>query len=131
MRKQVMVRAWELAKQGAKKFGGKSVDFFRSALVIAWKEVKNGVAVTVRTDRAAELVKSLNVSLKIAERLVEVEKAFQDNYAREDKLTFKIWNGYGRSRAYITCPWYSKYQNNKGNYVDLDTLELHATYVSA
>ena len=128
MKKQVMVRAWELAKQGAKKFGGKAVDFFRSALAIAWKEIKNGVVVTVRNDRASKLVKSLNVTLEIAERLVEVEKAFQDTYAETDELKFNVWRN---KRVYITCPWYSKYQNGKGNYVDMETLELHATYVRA
>ena len=128
MRKQVMVRAWDLAKQGAKKFGGRAVDFFRSALTIAWEEIKNGVIVTVRTDRAAQLAKSLNVTLKLAERLVEVEKAFQEYWNEEEELKFNVWRN---CRVYITCPWYSKYQNKKGNYVDMETLELHAGYVRA
>lgn len=130
MKKQVMVRAWSLAKQAVSKFGGKAVDFFRSALAIAWKEIKNGVHVEVRTDRAAQLVKSLNVSLKLAERLVKVEKAFKEYNGRdeEDTLKFNVWRG---CRVYITCPWWSKYQNSKGNYVDMETLELHARYVRA
>ena len=128
MRKQVMVRAWELAKQGAKKFGGKAVDFFRSALAIAWKEIKNGVHVEVRNDRASQLVKSLNVTLSLAERLVEVEKAFQEYWNEEEELKFNVWRN---CRVYINCPWYSKYQNQKGNYVDMETLELHAAYVRA
>ena len=131
MRKQVMVRAWSLAKEAVKKFGGRAVDFFRSALTIAWSEIKNGVFVEVRTDRAAQLAKSLNVTLKIAERLVEVEKAFQEYWAEEEELEFKIWNNYGKSRAYISCPWYSKYQNSKQMFVDLQTGELHAPYVRA
>lgn len=130
MKKQVMVRAWELAKQGAKKFGGKAVDFFRSALTIAWKEIKNGVIVTLRNDRASQLVKSLNITLTLAERLVEVEKAFQEynGMSAENQLKFNVWRG---CRVYITCPWWSKYQNSKGNYVDMETLELHARYVRA
>lgn len=128
MKKQVMVRAWELAKQGASKFGGKAADFFRSALTIAWKEVKNGITVVVRNDRASKLVKSLNITLTLAERLVEVEKAFQSYWHEDDELKFNVWRG---KRVYITCPWYSKYQNGKGNYVDIETLELHAAYVEA
>ena len=128
MKKQVMVRAWSLAKEAVKKFGGRAVDFFRSALTIAWEEIKNGVFVEVRTDRAAQLAKSLNVTLKLAERLVEVEKAFQEYWNEEEELKFNVWRN---CRVYITCPWYSKYQNKKGNYVDMETLELHAGYVRA
>lgn len=38
--KQVMKRAWEIAKEGAKKFGGKVREYFASSLTIAWKEIK-------------------------------------------------------------------------------------------
>lgn len=38
--KNVMVRAWEIAKQGAKKFGGKVKEYFAAALKLAWKEAK-------------------------------------------------------------------------------------------
>lgn len=40
MMKQVMVRAWELAKHGAVKFGGSSKEYFAASLSIAWKEQK-------------------------------------------------------------------------------------------
>lgn len=40
MMKQVMVKAWELAKNGVKKFGGNVKQYFASALAIAWKELK-------------------------------------------------------------------------------------------
>lgn len=39
-KKQVMKRAWEIAKGGVKKFGGKVREYFAIALSIAWKEVK-------------------------------------------------------------------------------------------
>lgn len=41
--KNVMTRAWEIAKQGQKKFGGNVKEFFAAALKMAWKEVKNVV----------------------------------------------------------------------------------------
>lgn len=41
--KKVMVRAWEIAREGAKKFGGKAVEYIAEALKLAWKEVKNAV----------------------------------------------------------------------------------------
>lgn len=44
MRKQVMVRAWKIAREAVVKFGGKAKEFFSQALAIAWKEVKGVVA---------------------------------------------------------------------------------------
>lgn len=35
-----MTRAWEIARKGAKKFGGKVKEYFTQALVMAWKEIK-------------------------------------------------------------------------------------------
>ncbi|MBO2943599.1 hypothetical protein JJQ72_06355 [Paenibacillus sp. F411] len=38
--KNVMVRAWEIAKAAVVKFGGKVKEFFARALAMAWAEVK-------------------------------------------------------------------------------------------
>ena len=38
--KNVMTKAWEIAKEGAAKFGGKAVEYFAEALRMAWSEVK-------------------------------------------------------------------------------------------
>ena len=35
------------------------------------------------------------------------------------RVEFKIWANYGKVRAYYTCSWRSKYQNNKGFFVNL------------
>jgi len=40
MMKQVMKRAWELAKEGVTKFGGKVREYFATSLSFAWKEIK-------------------------------------------------------------------------------------------
>lgn len=40
MKKQVMIRAWEIAREGVKKFGGKVIEYFAMALKLAWKEAK-------------------------------------------------------------------------------------------
>lgn len=40
MMKQVMKRAWEIAKTGVTKFGGKVREYFAASLSIAWKEIK-------------------------------------------------------------------------------------------
>lgn len=38
-----MTRAWEIARAGAEKFGGKAIDFISESLKIAWAEIKKGV----------------------------------------------------------------------------------------
>jgi hypothetical protein len=38
--KKVMVRAWEIAREGVQKFGGKVKEYFAVALKLAWKEFK-------------------------------------------------------------------------------------------
>lgn len=43
MKKQIMKRAWEIAKEGQKKFGGKVKEYFAIALKLAWKEVKSAM----------------------------------------------------------------------------------------
>jgi len=48
--KNVMTRAWEIAKQGQKKFGGKVKEFFAIALKMAWKEIK----------KMAKVIKNIN-----------------------------------------------------------------------
>jgi lysozyme family protein len=42
MKMNVMKRAWEIAKEGQRKFGGKVKEYFAQALRIAWAEVKKG-----------------------------------------------------------------------------------------
>lgn len=42
--KNVMKRAWEIAREGVKKFGGKVKEYFAVALKLAWKEFKAAVA---------------------------------------------------------------------------------------
>lgn len=40
--KQVMLKAWEIAREGVKKFGGKVKEYFAEALRMAWRIVKKG-----------------------------------------------------------------------------------------
>lgn len=41
--RNVMKEAWKIAREGAKKFGGRAVDYFAEALRVAWAIVKKGV----------------------------------------------------------------------------------------
>lgn len=40
MKKEIMKRAWGIARQGQEKFGGKAIEYIAEALKIAWKEAK-------------------------------------------------------------------------------------------
>lgn len=39
-KKQIMKKAWEIAKKAAKKFGGKAIEYISGALKMAWKMSK-------------------------------------------------------------------------------------------
>lgn len=41
MKKEVMTLAWEIAKRGAKRFGGSAVEYIAEAMKIAWGIVKS------------------------------------------------------------------------------------------
>ena len=80
------------------------------------------------SNRAMELKEELNISEEEAKVLEKVELAYQEAYAEDRKVTFKIWEGYGKRRAYITCPWRSKYANTK-NFYDFKEEYLCDSYV--
>lgn len=50
-KQKLMKRAWEIAKNGAKKFGGKVREYFSIALSIAWKELKNMTAQLIGSEK--------------------------------------------------------------------------------
>ncbi|MCC8990611.1 MAG: hypothetical protein LM516_07560 [Staphylococcus sp.] len=45
MKKEVMTNAWKIAKNAAKKFGGKAIEYIAEALKMAWSAIKeNGTS---------------------------------------------------------------------------------------
>lgn len=58
MKKQLMVRAWEIARQGQKNFGGKVSEYLSAALKMAWVEVKAPKTVTIKTTSGSKQHKS-------------------------------------------------------------------------
>jgi len=53
--KNVMTRAWEIAKQGQKQFGGSTKEYFAAALKMAWSETRK---VTIETTSGSRKHKS-------------------------------------------------------------------------
>lgn len=75
MMKQVMKRAWELAKMGVKKFGGKVREYLAASLSIAWKEVKN------MGEKLAELVgteKQVKWATSIRKDFIKAQQKFNE-----------------------------------------------------
>ncbi len=42
-KKEIMVNAWEIAREGQKSFGGKVRDYFAQALKMAWAQAKGSI----------------------------------------------------------------------------------------
>lgn len=55
----VMKKAWEIAKEGAVKFGGKVKEYFAASLKMAWAQVKN--------ETGAINAQNVNVTIELAE----------------------------------------------------------------
>jgi hypothetical protein len=56
--KNVMTRAWEIAREGQKRFGGNVKEYFAQALRLAWAEVKAPKKVEVELKGSTKRVKT-------------------------------------------------------------------------
>ena len=82
-----MVRAWEIAKEGVKKFGGKVKEYFAMALKLAWKEAKRIAANEVGAIQLMGSEKQIKWAEDIREVVVEnidsvfavLDKSFEEN----------------------------------------------------
>lgn len=84
--KKVMVRAWEIAREGVAKFGGNVKEYFSQALIIAWEEIKN----IVTTD--------------------EINQEFAETTDYE----VNVWEKYGYQRLYVNYYTGSGYRKTIG-----------------
>lgn len=41
MKKEIMKKAWKIAKEAAKKFGGKAIEYIAEAMKMAWAAIKD------------------------------------------------------------------------------------------
>ncbi|MDW0113750.1 hypothetical protein QT711_11180 [Sporosarcina saromensis] len=104
--KNVMTRAWEIAKDGAAKFGGKVKEYFAQALVMAWAEIKKGVE---KLEKNFAMIETLSGSRNHKTWVAEITGTHPKfKYNREfieawDEWTgakeFKLYNG----KVYEVC----------------------------
>lgn len=71
----VMKKAWEIAREGHKKFGGKVKEYFAAALCMAWSIVKKGEVKMVELTGSEKQVKWANDIRAIYMEYVETAKA--------------------------------------------------------
>lgn len=61
--------------------------------------------------------KALKFSWACAKKEVQLKEEWDRS---EGTVTFRIWTGYGKIRAYYSCSWMSKYANTKrDNFISL------------
>lgn len=107
MMKQVMVRAWQLAKDGANKFGGSSKEYFASSLELAWAEVK-AAEQTTEVKEVRELATKHNIPYIVAEGFFKLAESIGTTVER---MQIRNWRG---KRVYYRDQRRSSYQHNKG-----------------
>lgn len=73
--KKVMVRAWGIAREAVKKFGGKVKEFFAQALKMAWAEMK-GENIMVGTEKQVAWAKEIK-----EEMIAECTKVINHDFA--------------------------------------------------
>lgn len=76
--KNIMKRAWEIAREGFIKFGGKVKEYFAEALKLAWAEAKQPA------------VKEVTVQ--------DLNKALEEMYGG---YSANVWKKYGHERIYV------------------------------
>lgn len=72
---------------------------------------------------ARKLKNSFAQALRMSWQIAKMELSLREDYDRfdeDDKITFNIWEGYGKVRAYYRCSWRSSYANSqKTNFIEL------------
>ncbi|AKG36067.1 hypothetical protein [Paenibacillus durus] len=98
MMRNVMVRAWEIARRAAKRFGGKVREYIAMSLKQAWSELRASASETkivIVLDRVMKKVASMKVIVKgriaVEHGVFETRAAYTQAYTRAVN-----WNvGYG------------------------------------
>lgn len=98
--KNVMTRAWEIAREGVQKFGGRIKEYFAQALVMAWAEIKKGVEkvektfATLETQTGSRNNKTWVAEIKGACEQYGLKRNFinpsKDEYGEKE---FRLFNG--------------------------------------
>src|SRR5699024_902516 len=113
--RNVMKKAWEIAREGQKKFGGKVSEYFAKALKIAWAIVKQ-------------------VKEKLT--LEEIARKIGNKYFNEVNENFdvRVWKNYGKVRIYVNKGFrnniamceFDEEENYIGGHQEMSPMDLFA-----
>lgn len=89
--KNVMTRAWEIAKEAVAKFGGKVKEYFALSLKIAWEEIKVPTSVTVELVSGSRKYKSWVAEIVGTHAKFKFERNFVNKFQGVELETNKIY----------------------------------------
>ena len=94
MQKEVMQRAWKIARDGQRKFGGKVSEYIAEALKIAWALIKKGVQKVIKLVGSEKQVKwAEDIRKKAIEKIDRVIKEVE-GWATSKPLRAKSYEKY-------------------------------------
>lgn len=111
--KKLMLRAWEIAREGVGRFGGAVKEYFAEALRIAWQEFK----------KAKKKLTLHEVAYRISNRYYKEADA---------EIDVRVWENYGKVRIYanqgfknqIAMFEFDEGENYVGEYEEMGAIDL-------
>lgn len=122
--KNVMVRAWEIARTAVLEFGGKVKEYFAQALAMAWKEVKA---------RVENFEITLNADTKKCRTWLAQIVGTHPVYKLDRKFLVKDWDDeYGNKVFCLNDGYYESFNGKRkqlfkvvgGEYVETTLLDV-------
>lgn len=112
-----MKRAWEIAREGVKKFGGKAIEYISESLKMAWAEFKS------------ETVEVVNHCMETVNELVKFMNTDSNNFDRQANLWTKPANF---MRIYFNLNgWKGWLQIDKSTYLITDhKYEVYSKHIT-
>src|SRR5690625_6090267 len=93
--RNVMTKAWEIARKGVKKFGGKAIEYISESLRIAWALVKKGGNKMVEMKGSEKQIKWAN---DVYPKAIEVIGEVIEDMKRSEEHTSEL-----QSRGHLVC----------------------------
>lgn len=90
MMKEVMTNAWMIAKNAAKKFGGKAIEYIAGALKMAWRETKKAGKGMTEAQVKALIAKGFS---RWTTDDGKHDRLYLDVYNHEGMLHYGEWDG--------------------------------------
>lgn len=87
--KQIMKRAWEIAKNGVAQFGGKVREYFASSLALAWKEFKTMTKEIVLVGSEKQIKWAMDIRESFVKHIADFKTGVNEAIEHYRKLAIK------------------------------------------